>query len=126
MKGYLILAVIFLLVIASGCGKNSSQANQNSPTAQTTKKQLVIGLDNDPPQLDPQKSSAAVDRQVYQSLYNTLVDIDSKGKIVPELATSWKISSDGKTLLLICVRMLSFKMVRYLMQKQSNSIWKES
>lgn len=97
MKGYLILAVIFLLVIASGCGKNSSQANQNSPTAQTTKKQLVIGLDNDPPQLDPQKSSAAVDRQVYQSLYNTLVDIDSKGKIVPELATSWKISSDGKT-----------------------------
>ncbi|RYL93983.1 ABC transporter substrate-binding protein [Sporolactobacillus sp. THM19-2] len=95
LKSFLILSLTFLLVIVSGCGSNNGD-NGESATG-TTKKQLVIGLDNDPPQLDPQKSSAAVDRQVYQSIYNSLVDIDKNGKIVPELATSWKISKDGKT-----------------------------
>ncbi|MCI1881107.1 MAG: ABC transporter substrate-binding protein [Sporolactobacillus sp.] len=95
MKGFMFATVAFLLIIASGCGGgNSSNSSSGSTSA---KNQLVIGLDNDPPQLDPQKSSAAVDRQVFQSIYNTLVDIDSNGKIVPELATSWKISNSGKT-----------------------------
>lgn len=95
LKGYIVFAVVLLLVI-SGCGNSKSGGNVGS-TIGTTKNQLVIGLDDDPPQLDPQMSSAAVDRQVFQSLFNTLVGIDSNGKIIPELATSWNISKDGKT-----------------------------
>ncbi|TSB45756.1 ABC transporter substrate-binding protein [Alkalicoccobacillus porphyridii] len=59
--------------------------------------ELVIGLDNDPPQLDPHRSSAAVDRQVFQSLFNTLIDIDEDLNLVPELAKSWEESEDGMT-----------------------------
>ncbi|MCO7176332.1 ABC transporter substrate-binding protein [Sporolactobacillus kofuensis] len=95
LKGFMFLGVILLLVIASGCGGNKGNTSSSTTTNQSTN-QLVIGLDNDPPQLDPQKSSAAVDRQVFQSIYNTLVDIDVNGKIVPELATSWKITNGGK------------------------------
>jgi peptide/nickel transport system substrate-binding protein len=58
---------------------------------------LRVGLDADPPNLDPHRSNAAVDRQVFQSLFDKLVDLDQDLKIVPMLATSWTISPDGKT-----------------------------
>ena len=56
---------------------------------------LRAGLNADPPNLDPHRSSAAVDRQVFQSIFDKLVDTDSNLKIVPMLATSWSTSSDG-------------------------------
>ena len=56
---------------------------------------LTIGLDADPPNLDPAVSSALVDRQVQNQIYGKLVDIDTNLKIVPDLATSWKISDLG-------------------------------
>jgi peptide/nickel transport system substrate-binding protein len=58
---------------------------------------LRAGLDSDPPNMDPHRSTAAVDRQVFQSLYDKLVDTDQNLAIVPMLATSWTISPDGKT-----------------------------
>jgi len=58
---------------------------------------LRVGLDSDPPNLDPHRSSAAVDRQVFQSLYDKLMDTDANLKIVPMLAASWSVSSDGRT-----------------------------
>ena len=47
--------------------------------------------------MDPHRSTAAVDRQVYQSLFDKLLDTDDNLAIVPMLALSWTISSDGKT-----------------------------
>ncbi len=58
---------------------------------------LRAGLDADPPNLDPHRSTAAVDRQIFQNLYDKLVDTDETMAIVPMLATSWSISADGKT-----------------------------
>ncbi|HLN12093.1 MAG TPA: hypothetical protein VK587_02835, partial [bacterium] len=58
---------------------------------------LRVGVDGDPPSMDPHRSAAFVDRQVYQSLYDKLVDTDENLRIVPMLATSWTISADGKT-----------------------------
>ena len=58
---------------------------------------IRVALESDPPNLDPHRSTAAVDRQVYQNLYDKLVDTDENLKIVPMLATSWTISPDGKT-----------------------------
>src|SRR5690349_5039031 len=58
---------------------------------------LRVGLNADPPNMDPHRSTAAVDRQVYQNLYDKLVDTDENLQVVPMLATSWTISPDGKT-----------------------------
>jgi peptide/nickel transport system substrate-binding protein len=57
---------------------------------------LRVGLDADPPNLDPHRSTAAVDRQVFQNLFDKLVDTDESLQIVPALATSWTISPDGR------------------------------
>lgn len=58
---------------------------------------LQAALDRDPPTMDPHLSGSAVDRQVYQNLYDKLVDTDENLVIVPMLATAWTISPDGKT-----------------------------
>jgi peptide/nickel transport system substrate-binding protein len=64
--------------------------------AQTS--QIRIGLQDDIGTLDPARSVQFVDRIVFASLCNSLVDITPDLKIVPMLATSWTTSADGKTL----------------------------
>lgn len=56
---------------------------------------LVLALNSDLTTMDPHKSTAAVDRQVYQLIYDKLVDIDETLNVVPELASDWEISADG-------------------------------
>ncbi len=58
---------------------------------------IRVGLDADTTGMDPHGASAAVDRHVYQNLYDKLVDINQDLQIVPMLATSWTLSNDGKT-----------------------------
>ncbi|BDG61644.1 ABC transporter substrate-binding protein [Caldinitratiruptor microaerophilus] len=57
---------------------------------------LRVALDADPPKLDPHLSSSAIDRQVQNNIFDKLVELDEKLNVVPELATEWKISEDGK------------------------------
>src|SRR3990172_5636189 len=57
---------------------------------------LRVGLNADPPNMDPHQSTAAVDRQVFQNLYDKLVDINKDLEIVPMLATSWTIGEGGR------------------------------
>jgi peptide/nickel transport system substrate-binding protein len=64
--------------------------------AQTS--QIRIGLQDDIGSLDPARSVQFVDRVVFASLCNALVDITPDLKFTPMLATSWTTSADGKTL----------------------------
>ncbi|WP_420596621.1 ABC transporter substrate-binding protein [Deinococcus sp.] len=58
---------------------------------------LTVGLDADPPRLDPALSTALVDRQVLNQIFDKLVDLDQNLKIIPAIATSWKVSNGGLT-----------------------------
>jgi peptide/nickel transport system substrate-binding protein len=57
---------------------------------------LRIALDADCTTMDPHLSSAAVDRQIYQGIYNSLVRLDENLGVQPELAASWT-APDPKT-----------------------------
>jgi peptide/nickel transport system substrate-binding protein len=99
-----IVAFLLLTMIATACSGNSSKPAMNSSApsaaATTTPKSggtLSVAINADPPKLDPSFSSALVDRQVFQSLFDKLLDIDSKGKIIPMLAEKWEVSADQKT-----------------------------
>ncbi len=63
--------------------------------AQTPRDRLVFALSGGPDTLDPQATSATLAFQVNKSLYDTLVEPDDEGKIVPGLAESWSVSADG-------------------------------
>ena len=58
---------------------------------------MRIAMDADNTTMDPHRSTAAVDRQVYNNVYGKLVDIDVKFGIVPQLAQSWDIKNGGLT-----------------------------
>ena len=72
-------------------------SNDNAET-QEQARQLVIGATAPPAALDPSTNSgAAISQALLYNVYETLVKIDSDGKIVPLLATSWNESEDGLT-----------------------------
>lgn len=60
--------------------------------------ELRIGLQDDPDVLDPAQSRTFVGRIVYTAMCDKLVDVSPELKIVPQLATEWKWSEDGKQL----------------------------
>src|SRR6476620_8725110 len=61
---------------------------------------LRIGLAEDPDVLDPSLARSFVGRVVFSALCDKLFDIDEKLAIVPQLATGYEWSADGKALTL--------------------------
>ncbi|MBM7047010.1 MULTISPECIES: ABC transporter substrate-binding protein [Rhizobium] len=62
--------------------------------------ELKIGLQDDADVLDPAQSRTFVGRIVYTALCDKLVDVTPDLQFVPQLATSWKWSADGKQLIM--------------------------
>jgi peptide/nickel transport system substrate-binding protein len=59
---------------------------------------LRIGLQEDPDALDTDQARTFVGRIVFESLCDKLVNITPDLQFIPELATSWEWSNEGKTL----------------------------
>ena len=57
---------------------------------------ITFALENDVIDFDPMRSRAFVDRNVHYQIYDSLVRVDSSGKIIPWLAEKWDLSADGK------------------------------
>jgi peptide/nickel transport system substrate-binding protein len=74
-----------------------SAALASAASAQST---LRIGLAEDPDILDPTLARTYVGRIVFASICDKLFDIDENVKIVPQLATSFEVSADGKEVLI--------------------------
>jgi len=59
---------------------------------------LKIGIGEDPDALDPDQSRTFVGEVVFAAMCDKLVNIKPDLTIIPQLATDWSWSSDGKTL----------------------------
>lgn len=65
------------------------------PAAHATDR-VIIGMQLEPPILDPTANPAAAISQVlYGNLYEGLVQFAADGSVVPKLASSWDIADDG-------------------------------
>src|SRR2546428_14187337 len=58
---------------------------------------LVIGLDQEPPTLDPHASPSAVTYQIIASVTENLLYKGRDGKLQPWLAEAWSASKDGRS-----------------------------
>ena len=57
---------------------------------------VVIGMQLEPPNLDPTGgAAAAIDEVVYSNIYEGLTRFRADGSVTPGLAKSWTISDDG-------------------------------
>ncbi|MDB6179749.1 ABC transporter substrate-binding protein [Paracoccus fistulariae] len=59
---------------------------------------LRIGLESDPDALDPDRSRTFVGRIVFTALCDKLIDVGADLSLIPQLATEWSFSEDGKAL----------------------------
>jgi peptide/nickel transport system substrate-binding protein len=81
------LPVFFILFVFlfSACGSGNTTTTKGGS--------LKVGLAADVTTLDPLKSSSFYDRQVMLNIYDTLVRVDAKNEVQPDLATSWQYTS---------------------------------
>jgi len=67
-------------------------------SAHAAKTDVIIGMQLEPPNLDPTGgAAAAIDEVVYANIYEGLTRFGSDGSVLPALAESWDISDDGMT-----------------------------
>ena len=57
---------------------------------------LVWGVANRPTVINPILTQTSVSAALLELIFDSLIRIDSNGKIIPCLASSWEISEDGK------------------------------
>jgi peptide/nickel transport system substrate-binding protein len=79
-----VLIVILLPITASAQG---GKPDQNT---------LVIAQSVDVGTLEPSNVNSRAEANIFAHLYGTLYEIDETGKIVPYLASAYKVSDDGK------------------------------
>ena len=81
------------LLAVAGCGQGGTQQGQNLASDQT----LKFPIGDDFGTLDPAQANAETDQEVGQNLFNGLVKFDKNLNVVPDIASSWQVSSDGLT-----------------------------
>ncbi|MGH2442880.1 MAG: ABC transporter substrate-binding protein, partial [Chloroflexota bacterium] len=89
----LVLAVMVGLIWGSWGATSGNAAAGKSP-ALASRPVINIALISDINTLDPAISSSFYDRQVLNNIMDKLFDLNSKGKIVPMLATGYKVSKN--------------------------------
>ncbi len=89
MKKFVLFLMVALLVAAS------LPANRANAQAKT----FVIGIAENSTSLDPARGYEQQTSIVHKATYNTLVTFpaDNVEKVIPDLATTWTVSSDGLT-----------------------------
>lgn len=98
------MCVLLLSVgLLAGCGgaPNDSSAAPAGGTAETGPKKggtIIVGLNGDPTTYNPDFKGDDNGFAIYQNIFNRLYKINNKQEIVPDLAESYALSSDGKEL----------------------------
>ncbi|MFA6075667.1 MAG: peptide ABC transporter substrate-binding protein [Negativicutes bacterium] len=82
IKNILLLSLLLITLIVSGCGKNELP--------------LRVGINNEPETLDPRKLSGRYDALVAKQLFECLTYLDQSGAVQPAAAESWE-ALDGDT-----------------------------
>ncbi|MDP9359191.1 MAG: ABC transporter substrate-binding protein [Chloroflexota bacterium] len=59
--------------------------------------ELIVGLDQEPPTLDPHASPSAVTYQIMSSVAESLLYLNSERQLQPWLAEAWEGSADGSS-----------------------------
>ena len=82
---------------AAGCSAGSSTTGTSTGSGDTNQT-LAVGLVAEPANLDFTKTDgAAIPQALLYNVYEGLVKLNNDGEIIPDLATSWKVSDDRLT-----------------------------
>ena len=104
------LGALSTLVTACAGGATPAASTPTAPTAVSAPAQatarvagtpagklggdVTVAQSSDATNLDPAHTTATVDSNIYESIYNRLVTLDQQNNVVPELALSWEAAAD--------------------------------
>ena len=80
-------------VLAAGCGGGGAGSNGGGPIDQV----ITINWGTEPPSLDPGLATDTTSADVLLNIMDPLVKLGDDLEPVPNLAKSWDVSQDGKT-----------------------------
>lgn len=116
---YLMLLVVLVTVSVTGCSGTGTPAATTAPaetgvpavttapaetaapvetTAPATAQALVVRTFGDPQSFNPDNAGDDAAYGPNQNIYSRLVKLDASKAIIPDLATTWTFSEDGKTI----------------------------
>ena len=97
--GVLSATVLLSGIAVAACTAGSTSAPPTGSAGSTGGRgTLNVGLTLEPASLDFTKvDGAAIPQVLLTNVYETLVKQNQDGKIIPSLATSWKVSADRRT-----------------------------
>src|SRR5215207_5054538 len=89
------LAALALTACTAGSSTNPGVTGGTTGGSGGSAGSVTIGLVAEPASLDFTKvDGAAIPQVLLTNVYETLVKQDQDGKVVPSLATAWKVSDD--------------------------------
>ncbi|HMJ34452.1 MAG TPA: ABC transporter substrate-binding protein [Baekduia sp.] len=97
IRAALVLAAGAVSVALAACGGGASGGTATASTTPVKGGTVVYGADREPTCLDPHNSGDMPQTYVSRQYLDSLVSELPGGRIVPWLATSWKVSADGLT-----------------------------
>src|SRR6188768_4266385 len=98
--------VASMALVAAGCGGSDDETAGGSDTTQTdtqgggnlaADQSLTVNWGAEPPSLDPGLATDTTSSNILLNIMDPLVKLDDKLNPVPNLASGWKVSPDGKT-----------------------------
>lgn len=84
------VALVVAASILAGCAQNSTPRPKERGT-------LIVSHQDDPISFNPDWKTDDYAYPINQNIFNKLVTLDPKYNIIPDLATKWEVSPDGKT-----------------------------
>ncbi|WP_217376620.1 ABC transporter substrate-binding protein [Paenarthrobacter ureafaciens] len=93
-----------LLTACGGSGGTTGTGNAQVPGGDQKGDHIRIAMLNDIPSWDPGKAGVATQLELARGVYDTLIGVDTEGKLVPALATEWRYTDDKRTVLELKLR----------------------
>lgn len=94
-----VFVAVAAMLAAAACSAGSSTGGTSKSTGSgDTNQTLAVGLVAEPASLDFTKTDgAAIPQVLLYNVYEGLVKLNNDGKIIPDLAKAWTVSTDGLT-----------------------------
>lgn len=92
-----LVCVLVLALVLSGCGESSDQSKSGDVGKKVMGGTLEVAYPTQPQTLDPQATTAEATRDVAKLIYESLVTLNKNYEVIPQLAESYKVSDDRKT-----------------------------
>lgn len=93
------LIVVLIASLLAGCGNGDNAPSEDGKGGKPEgDKVMIVRATGDPMTFNPDTIPDDYAYSIVQNIFNRLVKLDASKQIIPDLATDWDVSEDGKTI----------------------------